>query len=158
MMESVPFQRVGSVSNAHVGSSFEKDALRWFSLMGLNLKPSHKILLGVGDVKKEHAFDMGCSEQKIIVECKSHRWTAGTNVPSAKLTVWNEAMYYFHLAPPDFRKVMFVLKDSCGRRRITLAKYYLTAYSHLVPPDVEFWEYDDKNQVAERIHAVRSRV
>lgn len=157
MIESVTFQRVGSISNSHVGSSFERDALRWLSRIGLKLKPSHRILLGVGDVKKEHAFDMGCSQQKVIVECKSHRWTAGTNVPSAKLTVWNEAMYYFHLAPADFRKIMFVLKDPCGRRGVTLAQYYLAAYSHLVPTDVEFWEYDDKTQIAERIQAARAR-
>ena len=28
-----------------------------------------------------------------------------------KITVWNESMYYFHLAPSVFRKVLFVLLD-----------------------------------------------
>lgn len=107
------------------------------------LTPSHKVAVGVGEIKKEHAFDLGCGDQKIIVECKSHRWTTGSNIPSAKLTVWNEAMYYFHLAPREYRKIMFVLKDTCSRRGVTLADYYLRNYAHLVPIDVEFWEYDE---------------
>ena len=28
-------------------------------------------------------------------------------MPSAKMTVWNEAMYYFHIAPKQYRKIMF---------------------------------------------------
>jgi hypothetical protein len=27
------------------------------------------------------------------------------------MAVWNEAIYYFHLAPQDFRKILFVLHD-----------------------------------------------
>lgn len=106
-----PFQRVGSISNAHVGRDFELIAQSFFLQQGLYLHPCHFVEVGVGPTKKLHAFDLGCSEQKVIVECKSHRWTAGHNIPSAKLTVWNEAMYYFHVSPPDYRKIMFVLKD-----------------------------------------------
>jgi hypothetical protein len=43
--------------------------------------------------KKIHCFDLAAANEKIIVECKSHRWRAGARVPSAKMTVWNEAMY-----------------------------------------------------------------
>ena len=31
-------------------------------------------------------------------------------MPSAKMTVWNEAMYYFHIAPALYWKIFFVLK------------------------------------------------
>lgn len=48
----------------------------------------------MGKIKKKHSFDLGCKDKK-IVECKSHKWTSGGNIPSAKLNVWNEAMYYF---------------------------------------------------------------
>lgn len=148
MAGAVTFQRIGSISNAHVGSAFEGIARRCLAGIGLHLDASHKVLIGVGDTKKDHTFDLGCGVQKVIVECKSHRWTTGANIPSAKLTVWNEAMYYFHLAPPDYRKIMFVLKDVCSRRGTTLAGYYLRNHAHLVPADVEFWEYDEADGVA----------
>ncbi|CAN0624528.1 protein of unknown function [Burkholderia multivorans] len=57
-------------------------------------------------------------------------------------------MYYFSLAPAGYRKVMFVLRDECPKRRLTLAAYYLKTHGHLIPPDVEFWEYDEMTQDA----------
>lgn len=94
--------------------------------------------------KKERQFDLGSSDPQLIVECKSHRWTAGGNIPSAKITVWNESMYYFHLAPNDFRKVMFALRDFDPRRNETLAEYYVRNYGHLIPEGVELVEYDEQ--------------
>jgi len=140
---SKPFQRIGSKSNAQVGKDFEIAALNFFQAEGLALERNVKIQIGVESIKKEHAFDLGCIKQKIIVECKSHKWTSGANVPSAKLTVWNEAMYYFVTAPNDFRKIMFVLHDYSEKRKETLAQYYLRTYKHLVPSHVEFWEYNE---------------
>jgi hypothetical protein len=146
-----PFQRLGSKSNAQVGNDFEIAALKFFNFDGLNLKRDVKIEVGVGEIKKEHAFDLGCIKQKVIVECKSHKWTAGGNVPSAKLTVWNEAMFYFVASPEGFRKIMFVLYDYSEKRKETLAQYYLRTYKHLVPSDVEFWEYNETTSAALKI-------
>jgi hypothetical protein len=146
-----PFQRVGSTSNADVGRQFELIAQRFFALQGIHLQLGHAVDIGVGAAKKSHAFDLGCSSQKILVECKSHRWTAGHNVPSAKLTVWNEAMYYFHAAPPEYKKILFVLKDLRRGTGESLANYYLRTYGHLVPAGVEFWEYDSSRGVAVRV-------
>ena len=146
-----PFQRVGAKSNAHVGREFELVAQRFFALQGIHLQLCHVVDVGIGAEKKPHAFDLGCSSQGILVECKSHRWTAGHNIPSAKLTVWNEAMYYFHAAPPGYRKIMFVLKDLRRGNGESLASYYLRCYSHLVPAGVEFWEYDDLSGAAVRV-------
>ena len=56
------------------------------------------------------------------------------------MTVWNEAMYYFHVAPASFRKIFFVLKHY--RKEQSLAAYYLKTHGHLVPSGVELWEYD----------------
>jgi hypothetical protein len=143
-----PFQRIGSKSNAQVGRDFEVAALNFFKSEGLILELDLKIEVGVDDIKKEHAFDLGCRKQKVIVECKSHKWTSGFNVPSAKLTVWNEAMYYFAAAPNGYRKIMFVLYDFSEKRNETLAQYYLRTYKHLVPKDVEIWEYNETTAVA----------
>ncbi|MCH7369825.1 hypothetical protein [Aeromonas sp. MR16] len=146
-----PFQRIGSKSNADVGREFESAASKFFINKGIKLTPNVKIAVGVANLKKEHAFDLGCIEQQIIVECKAHKWTAGGNVPSAKLTVWNEAMYYFFTAPTGFRKIMFVLHDFSAKRNETLAEYYIRTYKHLIPNDVELWEYDENTKRASQL-------
>ncbi|MBR9910896.1 MAG: hypothetical protein GYB33_11170 [Gammaproteobacteria bacterium] len=140
---SKPFQRVGSQSNAQAGKDFELAAQSFFKKDGLSLGRDMKIPVGVEALKKDHTFDLGCEKQKVIVECKSHKWTSGDNVPSAKLTVWNEAMYYFFTAPSEYRKIMFVLRDFSQKRGETLAQYYLRTYRHLIPEGVEFWEYSE---------------
>lgn len=145
------FQRVGSTSNAHVGRVFEVCAQKFFAGRGLLLQSNLSVAVGVGQEKKPHAFDLGSNDPKVLVECKSHRWTSGGNVPSAKLTVWNEAMYYFFVAPRGYRKIMFVLKDLRPSNGESLSRYYLRTYGHLVPDGVEFWEYDESTGGAERV-------
>ncbi|MEO3680417.1 hypothetical protein ABGI61_15425 [Rheinheimera sp. FR7-31] len=140
---SKPFQRVGSKSNAQAGKDFELCAKKCLLSIGLDLVQDINIPVGINGRLKGHSFDLGCLETKVIVECKSHKWTSGDNVPSAKLTVWNEAMYYFLAAPDDFRKIMFVLRDFSDKRSETLAEYYIRTYAHLIPNGVEIWEYDD---------------
>ena len=140
MSDILNFQRAGAISNAHVGREFEQIAQKVLQSKSINVHQNFPLEIGVGKVKKRHAFDLGCADQKIIVECKSHRWTSGDKVPSAKLTVWNEAMYYFYLAPVEFRKIMFVLHDVSQKRALSLADYYKDKYRHLIPDDVEFWE------------------
>jgi hypothetical protein len=136
------FQRTGSTSNTHVGMEFEELAMRFWAKRGLKLDKKHSLLVGVRDVKKPHNFDLGSSKPPVIVECKSHKWTTGDNVPSAKMRAWNEAMYYFLVAPQNYRKIFFSLRDICSRRKISLAEYYVHTYAHLIPAGVEVWEYD----------------
>jgi len=144
-----PHQRIGARSNSHVGRDFERAAKNFFSREGISLNLNVKTPVGVGEIKKDHAFDLGCLNQKVLVECKSHKWTApNDNVPSAKLTVWNEAMYYFLVSPSGFRKVMFVLRDYSEKRKETLAEYYIRTYRHLIPEGVELWEYDESTMSA----------
>jgi len=136
------FQREGATSNAHVGRDFEIPAMEFLNSEGLTLRQNFKVLVGVSAEKKSHAFDIGSDNPKTIVECKSHKWTKGNNVPSAKMTTWNEAMYYFAVAPADYRKIFFVLKDQRKSNGETLAEYYVRIYRHLIPTDVEILEYD----------------
>lgn len=58
-------------------------------------------------------------------------------------------MYYFHLAPATYRKILFVLKHS--RREVTLASYYLRTHGHMVPDGVEIWEFDTETNSAEQL-------
>jgi hypothetical protein len=137
-----PNQRIGSISNSQVGADFELVALKFFEKRGVKLSRNFAVEVGLSD-KKKHCFDLGAANPKIIVECKSHKWTAGANVPSAKMTVWNEAMYYFHLAPKAFRKILFVLHDRRSEDGESLLSYYKRTYSHMIPEGVEFLEWDE---------------
>ena len=141
------FQRPGAISNADVGSDFETAAQEWFLKTGVRLQRNYGVEVGFSK-KKRRKFDLGSSEPPVLVECKSHKWTVGGNVPSAKITVWNESMYYFLLAPPGFRKVLFVLRDFSEKRGESLAEYYVRNHSHLIPDDVEIREYDMSNMTA----------
>jgi hypothetical protein len=135
----INFQRVDSISNAHVGNEFEQVAARKLAEVGISVEPNLSVEVGTAEIRKGHRFDLGSRNPPVIVECKSHTWTSGGNMPSAKITVWNEAMYYFTLAPAGYRKIFFVLKNV--RRQESLAEYYVRLYRHLIPQDVEVWEY-----------------
>lgn len=137
-----PHQRIGAISNAHVGAAFEKVALTYFAKKGILLTPNFSLSIGLTE-KKAHCFDLGAGKPQVLVECKSHRWTEGAKVPSAKMTVWNEAMFYFHLAPEGFRKIFFVLHDRRKGSGESLLSYYQRTYSHLIPHGVEFLEFDE---------------
>lgn len=145
------FQRLGSISNAHVGDEFEQVAQGFFADQGIALSRNFSVPVGFGR-KKPRKFDLGSSSPEIIIECKSHNWTTGGNIPSAKITVWNESMFYFHIAPEAYRKILFVLKSVRSGRKETLAEYYVRNYGHLIPPKVEIWEYEPLGHTAICIH------
>lgn len=140
-MSDKPFQRIDSESNTAVGRDFERIARDFFeSKHRIKLTPSYQVRVGIGVRTKVRRFDLDCEEPATLIECKSHTWTVGGNMLSAKMTVWNESMLYFHLAPNAFRKILFVLRSV--RREQTLAEYYLHTHGHLVPEGVQIWEYD----------------
>ena len=145
-----PFQRKGAESNTRVGRDFEAGAQAFFAQQGISLERSVKIPIGVNG-RKLHGFDLGDLRRRVIVECKSHTWTEGGNVPSAKMTTWNQAMYFFYAAPQGFRKILFVLRDFSEKRGETLAEYYLRTNIHLIPEDVELWEFDEAKETGRRM-------
>ena len=146
------FQRIGSSSNAAVGKQFEQLALISLREAGITVSSDYPVDVGVSKLTKIHRFDFGSDAPPTIVECKSHRWTKGNNIPSAKLTVWNEAMYYFACAPKKYRKIFFVLKDRRASNGETLSQYYIRIYYHLIPSDVEIWEFDEKANKVVVVH------
>ena len=131
---------MGNSDNPRIGRDFEAIAQACLAEHGMRLNEHVQVEVGAGRERRLHTFDLGSDSPPVLVECKAHTWTAGGNSPSAKLTVWNEAMHYFQCAPAGYRKILFVLRDE--RRGVTLAEYYLQRYAHLVPDDVEVWEYD----------------
>ena len=149
-MMNKPFQRKGAESNTQVGRAFERNAYAFLSKQGMQLRRGLSVEIGING-RKPHNFDLGDLEKKVIVECKAHTWTEGGNVPSAKMTAWNQAMFFFHAAPANYRKILFVLRDFSQMRQETLGQYYIRTNPHLIPKDVEVWEFDEKNGNAERI-------
>jgi len=138
-----PNQRKGAPSNSHIGAAFEKKAIRYFKKRcRIDLDKHCEVKIRIGNRKrKAHKFDLGSA--KLLVECKSHRWTASGNTPSAKIAVWNEAMYLFYMAPRRYCKVLFVLRHYSKKKRETLCDYYLRTNSHLIPTGVGFIEYNE---------------
>lgn len=145
------FQRIGAKSNAAAGKEFEGYAQQFFAAKGILLKPDFSVPVGIHGKQKSHSFDLGSESPAVLVECKSHTWTAGNKTPSAKMTVWNEAMYYFHSAPSHYRKILFVLKHRHEKRGLTLADHYIRTHAHFIPGDVEIWEFEASTAAAEKI-------
>ena len=142
------FQRVGSISNTHVGRDFEEAARLFFVTTGINLQAAFTAPVGF-KMKKPHKFDLGSENPPILVECKSYTWTSGGNSPSAKIRGMNEVMLLFSVAPPHFRKILFVLKHLRGA--MSLAKHYIKTQGHLIGPNVEIWEFDLETRSAEQL-------
>lgn len=138
--------------NPRKGSEFEKLARRFFHSRGLNLQRGFAVDVGIANLKRPHKFDLGCADPPVLVECKSHTWTKGGNSPSGKLSVWNEAMYYFVVAPAHFRKVLFVLRSI--RKGESLGQHYVKRFRHLIPEGVEIWEFDPKEGHANGLYGV----
>jgi hypothetical protein len=135
------FQRQGAVSNTHAGREFEFSAQRYFASQGLILERNVAVAVG-HQHKKPHRFDLGSAAPPIAVECKSYTWTSGGNSPSAKLRSVNEAMLIFSVTPPEYRKMLVMLRHLRGET--SLAAHYIRTQGHLIPAGVEIWEVDDK--------------
>ena len=145
-------QRKGSTNNTQVGHDFETKAQAFFAQSGLILTPRFRLEIGING-KKPHNFDLGNEEKKVIIECKDHTWTESNNLPSAKMTTWDQAMYFFYATPScGYRKIFFIRRDYSQERRETLGQYYLRTHSHLIPIDVEIWEYDQDYATAIKIN------
>lgn len=145
-MVDLTHQRKGAISNAHVGRDFELLCAQLFGEQGLHLTSDFALPVGVGSIKKPHKYDLGGDDPKIIVECKSQTWTAGNKVPSAKLKNWAEAMYYFHMAPAEYRKVFIVERSVRETTGETLLEYFQRTHPHLIPNDVELMELDKETR------------
>ena len=133
-----------------MGRDFESKANASFPPAGAEPHAELQPEIGVDGRAKAHSFDLADGGKRVIVECKSHTWSETWNVPSAKMTTWNQAMYFFYAAPRDYRKTLFVLRHHNPERHQTLAEYYIKTNCHLIPDGVEVWEFDEETAKAER--------
>jgi hypothetical protein len=140
---------VGNEDNPRTGAEFERLVAEYFRRQGLALQSRYPQRLGSGQKKGIRTFDLGSNVPPVLVECKCHTWTQGGNAPSAKLAVWNEAMYFFALAPRKFRKILAVLRSIRGE--VSLASHYLSRFEYLVPTGVEIWEFNSQTGKGEQV-------
>jgi hypothetical protein len=141
---------MGNADNPAKGASFETRVQEFFRHRGLALARDHSVLVGAGSSRKPRRFDLGSEDPPVLVECKSHTWTEGGNAPSAKLSVWNEAMFYFLVAPPKYRRILAALSDLRGDE--SLAEHYVKRFGHLVPRGVEIWEVSADGRLGRLVH------
>ncbi|MNC58841.1 hypothetical protein D3C75_1086040 [compost metagenome] len=104
----------------------------------------------IGKPAKDHKFDLASSDGEIIVEIKNYTWTSGNNVPSAKMSVLNEAVFYLQHAPKNAHKVLVINMDRHYRRNETLAEYYVRTYRHLLD-DVSVMEFDQNTEFLNKV-------
>ena len=144
------FQRVGVSSNTAAGRAFEEAAHIFFEASGIKLTRDFVAPVGY-KIKKNKKFDLGSEDPPILVECKSYTWTVTGRSPSAKIRGMNEAMLLFSVAPPHYRKILFVLKHLHLRSKQTLISHYIKNQGHLIGPGVEIWEFDLEANLGERV-------
>lgn len=145
-----PHQRIGAISNAHAGRDFEDAVQRYFMEQGLRLQRDFAVEIGHA-FKKRHRFDLGSTDAAVLVECKSYAWTVTGKSPSAKIRSLNEAMLHFMLAPAGYRKLLVMLKSERLSGGESLASYYARTQGHLIPPDVEVWQFDPATDSGEQL-------
>ena len=134
------------------GVSFAQGVGVHLKSIGYDIEPEYEVNVSVNGVyQKNHKFDLG--NESLLVECKSYSWTAGGNIPSAKLTTVNEAMLYFLGTPNRYRKMLFM--SATGTRRVgkpeTLAEYYVRTRMHIIPEGVEVHEFNLDSLQAKRL-------
>ena len=141
--------------NIQKGAAFATRVGDHLKRKGHDIEPEYEVEIGVNRMqKKAHKFDWG--SESLVVECKAYDWTKGDNIPSAKLTTINEAMLYFLSTPQSFRKMLFMLATSkrSARNPETLAEYYVRTHAHLIPGNVEVYEFDHRSLSVRRLSPV----
>ncbi len=59
-------------------------------------------------------------------------------------------MLIFAVSPPEYKKILFMLKHL--RKAETLAAYYVKINKHLIPENVEVWEFDLSRKECNKIY------
>ena len=126
--------------NHKIGRRFQEKVKQWFEMNeNAKFELEHPIL--IGNPAKLHKFDIADKSEKIVIECKSYTYTSTGNIPSAKLTTLNEAIFYFSFLPAETEKVLVMAYATHPKRKETLAEYYIRINGHLLG-EVKVWEYN----------------
>src|SRR6267378_708246 len=84
---------------------FEKLARSFFeSELRVTLLEQMPLPLTTGE---SHKFDLASSDERILIECKSHTWTQSGNYPSAKATDAQRSIELLHKSTADRKIIVF---------------------------------------------------
>ena len=125
--------------NPKIGKAFQERVKVWFETNSdLDFALEHPI--DIGNPSKPHKFDISDKTEKVVIECKCYAWTAAGNIPSAKLTTLNEAIFYFSFLPVKTEKILVMAYATHPKKSETLAEYYFRRNRHLLG-DVKIMEF-----------------
>lgn len=96
----------------------------------------------IGNPPKEHAFNLVSGDGKYIIECKCHSWTKSKNIPSAKMSILNEAVFYLSHISKNKHRFLIIKKDFSEEKQKTFAEYYFYINRHLLD-GVRIFEFDE---------------
>jgi hypothetical protein len=82
--------------NPKRGAEFEDAVARYLITLGVSTKFSYPISIGVGATKRDHRFDLGVDNPKVVMECKAHTWTEGNKRPVQKWRRGTKPCIIFH--------------------------------------------------------------
>ncbi len=126
--------------NPKVGREFQEKVKRWFETNTKSMFELERPIF-IGNPAKLHKFDIAEKFETIVIECKSYTYTISGNIPSAKLTNLNQAVFYFSLLPAQTEKILVMAYAVHPKRRETLAEYYYRINRHLLS-DVKVLEFN----------------
>jgi len=133
------------VSNTEKGKQFQlrvRNALRM--LLGDTL--DMEVKLPIGDPPQLHTFDLATRDRRLVCECKAFAWTAGGNIPSAKITTLREAVTDLQQLPVQTVALLILQRDVHSLTNQTLADYFVRLNRHLIR-QVRIAELDDDNHL-----------
>jgi len=102
--------------------------------------------------EQEHKFDLVSADGEIVIECKSYTWTNGQNIPSAKVSTANEALFF--LSRVNAERKMLVMQDDFNHKGQSLVNKYVEWYGGLMD-DTEVWRYLPKSEESDEVERVR---
>jgi hypothetical protein len=119
------------MNNIKKGRDFQKNAA---SLLGKYFKVQFSLEhpIHIGSPPKEHMFDLVSEDGKYIGESKNYSWTKHGNIPSAKMSVLNEAVFYLHYVPKIKKRFVVMRKCMNVKHFKSLAEYFYHTNKHLL--------------------------
>lgn len=128
--------------NPKKGKEFQEKVLKWFETT-YNKPFAMEKKIAIGNPKKDHKFDIVSYDDFIAIECKCYSWTETGNVPSAKISRCNEAIFYLSFLPDSYDKYLVMEESRHSKRNETLAEYYFRINRHLIG-NIKIAEYNSE--------------
>jgi hypothetical protein len=134
--------------HSEIGKNFEIAVKKWFEDK-YKKHFANNISFNIGNPAKPHRFDVVSEDKLIVAECKCITWTETGNIPQAKITSVNEAVFYLSFIT-NANTYIILKKSEHLKRTETLAEYYHRINQHLLG-NTNVLEYDNENGIMKKI-------